>query len=743
MFRSPLKALFGFLSLAIVVGYGVYAYHTWKQVRHEAIMRMQFMNELLIQSSNEIFNYQQSVLRILGDRLREMDAVHHPERGQKLIDHILRLNPGMAGFGLADASGQLLLVSGTSPGEELPNLLQQPESAESFRAVLQSRRMMMGRTYYMPLLQRWIIPIRVTLRNGGPPLVMAAGLDLDSRAITWNALQLPPGIEVRIMRSDGYWQFVKPLPESQRPAVYNNPIREDWRNLILDYANHKGGPEDHSYNYDDRLCFSAYLPRLDLYTIVRMPDTLLWADYLQRMAIPSLIFLLLLVGGSLFYLVSLRQQRQYEAELVQQAHYDSLTGLPNRLLAMDRLGQVLELARRERRSVAVTYVDLDHFKRVNDSFGHMVGDALLKQAAERLRRLLRGGDTVARLGGDEFLIILPEIDSVEAAEAVVSKIHIMFEEPFMIDHLEIYSAVSIGIAMFPADGETVEQLLKAADTALYRAKDSGRKTHCFYSEEMNLEAERHMRLESAFRHALEKDELYLVYQPQVDLQTGEWTGCEALLRWNNPELGEVSPLDFIPVAEETGLIRAVGNFVLREACRDLARIQKVLGNSFRMSINLSAWQIRQTDLPQFIRHLLQEHNLAPENVEMEITEGTMVESGTQLLSMRELGLRVALDDFGTGFCSLSYLQRFPVNTLKIDRSFIKNIDKDNGGADLVRAVVNLAVSLHLDVVAEGIEDSAQYEYLRQVGCPTGQGFYFSRPVKIETLLQHRSVTYPG
>lgn len=743
MFRSPLKALFGFLSLAIIAGYLVYAIHTWNTERREAIVRMQFMNELLIQSTNEIFNYQQSVLRILGDRLLEVDAAHHPEQGQKLIDQILNLNPGMAGFGLADASGQLLLVSGTTPGEELPNLLQQPEAAESFRDVLQSRRMMMGRTYYMPLLQRWVIPIRVALKNGDPPLVMAAGLDLDSKAITWNALQLPAGVEVRILRPDGYWQFVKPLPESQRAAVYNNPVKAEWHNLIVDYANHQGGPEDHAYDYDDRLCFSAYLPRLDLYTIVRTPDRLLWADYLQRMAMPSLLFLFLLTGGSMFYLVSLRLQQRHEAELLQQAHYDSLTGLPNRLLAMDRLGQTLEFVRRERRSLAIAYVDLDHFKRVNDSFGHMVGDALLKQVATRLRGVLRGGDTVARLGGDEFLLILPEIDSVEAAEMVVSRIHRLFEEPFLIDHREIYSAVSIGIAMYPADGDDVEQLLKAADTALYRAKDSGRKTHCFYSEEMNLEAERHMKLESAFRHALENDELYLVYQPQVDLQTGTWTGCEALLRWNNPQLGEVPPIDFIPIAEETGLIRAVGNFVLREACRDLVRIQSAMNTPFRMSINLSAWQIRQPDLPAFIAGLLKEYGLAPENMEMEVTESTMVESGTQLQAIRELGLRVALDDFGTGFCSLSYLQRFPVNTLKIDRSFIRNIGSDDGGARLVEAVVNLGMSLQLEIVAEGIEDSTQFEFLRQVGCPTGQGYFFSHPVRIEAILQHTAHSQPA
>ncbi|HID48346.1 MAG TPA: EAL domain-containing protein, partial [Chromatiales bacterium] len=417
--------------------------------------------------------------------------------------------------------------------------------------------------------------------------------------------------------------------------------------------------------------------------------------------------------------------------------------LPNRLLAMDRLDQALELARRERRSLAIAYVDLDHFKRVNDSFGHLVGDALLKQVATRLRKVLRGGDTVARLGGDEFLLILPEIDSVDAAEMVVSRVQRLFEQPFLIDPREIYSAVSIGIAMYPADGGDVEQLLRAADTALYRAKDSGRKTHCFYSEEMNREAERHMQLEAAFRHALENDELYLVYQPQVDLPTGRWTGCEALLRWNNPQLGMVPPVEFIPVAEETGLIRAVGNFVLREACRDLVRLQSAMNSPFRMSINLSAWQIRQPDLPAVVGGLLKEYGLEPETMEMEVTESTMVESGTQLQSLRELGLRIALDDFGTGFCSLGYLQRFPVNTLKIDRSFIRNIDSDDGGARLVEAVVNLGTSLQLDIVAEGIEDSIQLEFLRQIGCPTGQGYFFSQPLRIETLLQHGGHSRPA
>ena len=736
--HTPLKALFGLSFFVACLGFVFYAIQTWHKVGDDADEKLHFIDRLLIHTTDEVFSHNQSILRVVGERLLEINAVEYPERGRSLVEHLLRLNPQMAGFGLVRADGQLLLVSGIKPGEKLPSLMAQSESARSFQQALGASGMNIGRTYYLPLLQRWITPLRVAIPDarGAVPLVMSLGIDIDSPDTTWNALQLPDGIEVRILREDGYWQFVKPLAASERTQVYNAQAETSWVQAV---HNGSGSADEqlhhHTYDLGDRIGLGTWLPRWKFHTLVTVPRSALIAEYQQRMAIPLTLLVLLLFAGIFLYRNLVRQQRIYEMQLIERAHYDSLTGLPNRLLVMDRLEHALDAAARDSSKVMLVFIDLDHFKRINDSFGHLVGDDLLRQCAERFNRILRAGDTIARLGGDEFLIVLPDIDTLDSVESVVHKIQQVFEQPFLIGHREIFSTCSIGLAGYPDDGATADLLLKAADTALYKAKDAGRNTHRFYSQQMNSEAERRMEIESALRYALENDELGLLYQPQVELESGRWTGCEALLRWNSSLLGEISPVEFIPVAEESGLIRPIGDFVLQEACRDLARIRAVTERHFSMAVNLSAVQLHQQDLPEAISRLLQQHHLDVEWLELEITESTMVENGEQLERLHALGSRIAVDDFGTGFCSLGYLQRFPVTTLKIDRSFVMNIENNQDEAKLVNAIVNLGISLQLDVVAEGIETKAQLDYLYESGCRLGQGYYFSKPIALELLLE--------
>ena len=732
---SPLELLFGFLLLMMIGGFALYAWNTWNHIHERSEAELRFLDRLLIQTTREIFTYHESMLHVLGERLQEAGALEQPERGRALIDQMLRLNPAMAGFGLARADGQLVLVSGVPAGVSLPNLLQNPKSASGFRKALEHDGLVPGRTYYLPLLDSWVVPMRIAIRDADKQvsMVMTSGFDLNSPATAWNILRPASGTRLGLLREDGYWQYAAPVAPEERTAVYEQPASAGDIRRIRGY--HRQARAGTGFYINDSLAVSSWLPRWRLYTLVTRGNAAIAAEYRQAMRLPIAIFILLIASGYAFYRISRHQQREYENRLIRQAQYDDLTGLPNRLLMTDRLGQALEMARRKQQQVALAFLDLDLFKRINDSFGHMVGDELLRQFARRLNGILRAGDTVSRLGGDEFLLILPGISDTGTAEAVIRKIHRLCQQPFLIENREIYSTCSIGLSLYPDDGATPADLLKAADTALYRAKEQGRNTHCFYSEEMNRQAQRQMQLESALRHALENEELYLLYQPQVDLASNRWCGCEALLRWRHPELGEIPPLEFIPLAEQTGLIHEIGRFVLQQACADLAMIRRQWPYAFRMAVNVSAWQIHASGLPGQIEELLHTHLLPGQALELEITENSVVEHGEHLESLHALGLSIAIDDFGTGFCSLSYLQRFPIDTLKIDRAFVRNVALSRSEADLARAIVNLGQSLELHIVAEGIETAEQLAYLKRVGCQTGQGYYFSHPLPVETLFQ--------
>jgi diguanylate cyclase (GGDEF)-like protein len=436
----------------------------------------------------------------------------------------------------------------------------------------------------------------------------------------------------------------------------------------------------------------------------------------------------------------MRVRLEYEERLLQQANYDQLTGLPNRNLAIDRLEQAMSRGRRTGSQVVALYLDLDRFKNVNDTLGHSAGDQVLLQAARRLAQVARANDTVARLGGDEFLIIMADVEpgrsAEKAAERVAEAALRSFSEPFPVNGQEFFVSISIGISVFPDDGDKAERLLQHADTALYQAKEEGRHAFRFFTPDMNRRAQRRATMEGHLLHAIERRELSLVYQPIVSLRTGATIAFEALLRWQNPALGAVSPGLFVPLAEETGLIQEIGEWVLDQAIADLASWDP--GPGLRLAVNVSSRQLRSPR--RFLRALevaLYKHGVQPSQLELEITERLLLEElPDTALALRELdacGVRLSIDDFGTGYSSLGYLKRFPVDVLKIDRSFVNGVLKDSSDAALVRAILALAQALHLSVVAEGVESPAQAEFLHTNGCPCGQGFWFSRPLRPEDV----------
>ncbi len=425
------------------------------------------------------------------------------------------------------------------------------------------------------------------------------------------------------------------------------------------------------------------------------------------------------------------ERRLADQRVVHMAHHDALTGLPNRALLTDRVEQAIAHSARSGTKVALLFLDLDRFKNVNDSLGHVVGDQLLQAVAARLKGCLRAEDTAARLGGDEFIVSLPGVNDGAEPARVATRILAEMSRPFDVAGQRLPAAVSIGISLFPEDGDDAPTLLRNADTAMYHAKESGRGNYQFFSPQMNERVSRRLSTETAMRGALEKNEFVLHYQPLIDLASGRICGAEALLRWPQPDQRLVSPADFIPVAEDTGLIVPLGEWVLRQACVQ-AKAWQAHSPGVRVAVNLSPRQFRQKHLVAMVVQALRDSGLPPHLLELELTEGMLLHHADDtvqtLAQLGTMGVHLAIDDFGTGYSSLAYLKRFPIHSLKIDRSFIKDLHDDRDDAAIVTAIIAMARGLGLRVVAEGVETAQQQAFLQALACEMAQGFHFGRPM---------------
>jgi predicted signal transduction protein with EAL and GGDEF domain/FixJ family two-component response regulator len=450
------------------------------------------------------------------------------------------------------------------------------------------------------------------------------------------------------------------------------------------------------------------------------------------------------------------ERKRAEEQIRRLAYCDSLTGIPNRQAFLEMLERELQRSKIGNKKFAVLFMDLDAFKRINDTLGHNVGDQLLQQVSERLRETIRPSDllsrgdlvtrnegenrqgtNLARLGGDEFTILIPDLERVEHALNVAHRVKDAMRRPFIIEGNEIFVTASIGISLFPEDGDDCTSLLKFADTAMYHAKNCGKNNAKLYSSSLTMQIMSHVKLEVGLRKALQNDELYLLYQPQLDVRSSEIVGVEALVRWRHAERGIVSPTEFIPLAEETGLIVPIGEWVLRTACNQARTWQKLARRPVRMAVNLSAKQFKDENLSQIVLSALHDTGLDPRLLELELTEGTLMDDAKATLAtleqLRGIGVYLSIDDFGTGYSSMNYLKRFDVRALKIDRSFISGLPQDSENAAITRAIIAMAHGLKMVVVAEGVETGEQLVMLEEYGCDLVQGFYLGRPAPADTV----------
>ena len=437
--------------------------------------------------------------------------------------------------------------------------------------------------------------------------------------------------------------------------------------------------------------------------------------------------------------LDISNRKQYEQDIWYKTHYDQLTNLPNRSLYTIKVQQEMIMAQENNRQVAILFIDLDRFKYTNDIYGHEVGNELLRQVASRLKSLVSKHDFVARLGGDEFIIILPRIRRQHQVQAIADKVNARLASPFGVDGDELMISASIGISLFPENGSSEELLTRNAETAMYQAKNDGRNNYRYYSPEMNEHMLERIQLEQRLRQAVIRQEFCLHYQPIVNLDDRTITGVEALIRWQDPKFGMISPNMFIPIAEETGLIVPIGEWVLQQALTDLAHWHS-LGFKISMAINVSGRQLldqNKTSFKCLLKALLQKNDIEPQYLHIEITESMLMDDTEQCLaaleSIRSLGLDIYIDDFGTGYSSLSYLKRFPIAVIKIDKSFVDNMLERESDAKLIKAIVMMGQSLELKLVAEGIETHAQWQMLQALGCDFGQGYLFSHPLPAQEL----------
>lgn len=443
-------------------------------------------------------------------------------------------------------------------------------------------------------------------------------------------------------------------------------------------------------------------------------------------------------SGAIIHFVAVQEdittQKENEARLIHQANFDALTKLPNRILALDRLTQAIVRIRRAGCRVAVLFLDLDRFKHINDTFGHSVGDSVLRRTAECLRACVREDDTVARFGGDEFTITLNDLQNAAAAEVVAKKILEAFSQPFRVSENNLFVSASIGIALAPDDGEDAETLLRCADIAMYRAKELSRNAYQFFTPDLNIRMQRRYAIETQLRHATDRQQLTLHYQPFVDCRSGHVVGVEALMRWDSPELGSMSPAEFIPLAEESGQIFALDAWALDKACRQVASWRRQGMDLRRLAVNVSAKCFQSTAFVNVVRQALDDSGLPPDVLELEIAESVFVEDldkiADTLAALNSLDVRISVDNFGTGYVALSYLRRFPIKTLKIDPSYIRDTLFVPGNARLVEAIIGLGHSLNLDVLGEGVETAEELDFLKTHGCDLVQGFYVGEPVPV-------------
>lgn len=733
------------LGVSLIMGFlllTVWSIRSWQDENKDMQAHLAIQAGMAARSSQAVFDKLGASMELLGRILKEHDVLISPESARSLLLEFQASHPGTEAVSLISPQGRVLINTAVAPGEPLPDLRSDPEYLRSFLFDLNNTySYSIGRTQYGMGLDKWYFPFRhvVTDGAGNALFVIQGAIPAERGALIWSDLPLHPESRVGLMRYDARLQLVWPVIDPE--AAFSRPQSGELANLLLTEPGLVTGAYKGKSSIDGQTRIGAYarLPEATMVAFASFPESVILSRWWQHNSVLILSFVayLVVIGGIARMLG--RREQGHTQDLVAQSRHDALTGLPNRLAITEMINFEIARAKRAGTRAILFYLDLDRFKDVNDSLGHQGGDILLTQVASRLRAILRTEDKLARLGGDEFLVLVTE-HRVEDASVLADRIVDVFAVPFDIQGSQIKVSASIGICVLPDDGAEVGTLLQHADAAMYEAKHSGRNGYAFYQDELGRRIMQRLKLRDDFKRALSGGELVLHYQPLVKMSNGRIVGAEALVRWNDPEKGLRGPDEFIPCAEESGLILPLGEWVLREACRQCKRWEEQ-GQDIYVAVNLSTRQFQDEALVEKIQEALAEAGLAPGKLELEITESAAMqdpEAGIRTMQrLKSLGIRLSIDDFGTGHSSLSHLKRIPADVIKIDRSFVREITDSQDDFAIVRAILALGVSLEKHCLAEGIETEEHYELLQAMGCHFAQGYWMSKPLaaaRFEELL---------
>lgn len=707
---------------------------SWREENRDMQANLAIQAGMAARSSQAVFDKIGASMELLGSILKERAVLSHPESARGLLLEFQATHPGTEAVALIDPRGKMLVNTVVPPGLPLPDLRQDAEYFRSFLFDLNNTySYSIGLNEYGRSLNKWHFPIRHVVADdrGDPLFVIQGAVAADRGALLWSDLPLQPGSRVGLMRYDGRIQLVWP-PTADPQRAFNRPQAGELAGILRNTPGIVAGTYRGVSGLDGQTRTGAYarLPEATMVAFASVPERVILERWWQHnyVLLMSFVAYLAVIGAVMVRLGA--RERRHTQELVIQSRHDALTGLPNRLAINESIYFELARARRSGGQAMLFYLDLDRFKDINDSLGHMGGDRLLVEVAARLRTILRREDTLARLGGDEFLVLVAD-GHVEDASVVAERIAGVFSTPFEILGNAINISASIGICVLPDDGEDVDTLLQHADAAMYEAKHHGRSRYAFYQAALGERILKRLKLREDFKRALSDEEFTLHYQPLIDMRSGEVVGAEALVRWNDPRQGPRSPGEFIPCAEESGLILPLGEWVLRHACRQCKAWEEA-GHDLYVAVNLSTRQFQDPELVEKIRDALAAAGLAPAKLELEITETAAMQNAEASIEvmnkLKSLGIRLAIDDFGTGYSSLSYLKRIPADIIKIDRSFVSEIHNNPDDFAIVRTVLALGASLEKRCLAEGIETAAHFEVLRDLGCHYAQGYWMSKPL---------------
>ena len=765
MIKSPEKRrktfwrLYFLILFASVLILLLATYFTWRTLVSETKTELQFTNRMVQSSMNSILKIDEALLKATGERLIDVGLFNNKQKAIEILDTLLSNNPAFAGVGLASLEGDVLIASSNMDASNIPNLKSTPETSKSFQKVLQSNNLVMGRTYYLDELKQWVAPIRYRIsdKNHNAIAILAGGIKLTGGNSPWGSLSNQSDIELSIVRSDNYFQYYFPETVLPNQDIYSKPINEKYLlNFDKNMTKHTGYARK-DLQSNPNLIVSLIYPRYpqgysiaaisyegtyDLFILTKKNISNLYSKLLPPIGWVALILTIFNLVLYKLFKYHEKIQLQSEKNLAYLAEHDQLTGLPNTRHLIKVFNNVIK---NKFDKACVMFIDLDDFKEINDLHSHDIGDMVIKLVSKKINAFYSNSLCI-RQGGDEFIVISTDTKQcIQKCEELLQ----LIKQPLQIDELEFSIRASVGISNYPKDGKNMNNLLRKADNAMYEAKKN-RTGYFVYDESLNKNKDKQALISKELNHALEKNEMHMVYQPQIDIKNNNIIGVEALIRWENEKLGDVKPDEFIPIAESTGSIYDIGDFVINQVLSDfnthfhqfIESYSKQNAKKFKVSLNVCTNQLVSKSHIKGMISLIKEKLHDDIRLVLEITESINLDKVDNIVEnlniIKDSGLSVSLDDFGTGFSSLSHIIKLPIDEIKIDKSFVQAIVHDKQSEILVKSIINLSRSLDVDIISEGVETSQQLEHMKKLNCQYYQGFYFSKPVDKMQLLSYLS-----